>query len=87
MPKDLVRNEERRKESRMDRSFSEEGSLLDSPGASTSSMYFQNLLKRREKKQASQNKLRNVGLNINLVIVYLINCFKNTFLVLCYTWG
>ena len=87
MPKDLVRNEERWKESRMDHSFSEEGSLLDSPGASTSSMYFQNLLKRREKKQASQNKLRNVGLNINLVIVYLINCFKNTFLVLCYTWG
>ena len=30
VPKDLVRNEERWKESRMDRSFSEEGSLLDS---------------------------------------------------------
>ena len=50
MPKDLVRNEERWKESRMDRSFSEEGSLLDSPGASTSSLYFQNLLKRRDEK-------------------------------------
>ena len=50
MPKDLVRNEERWKESRMGRSFSEGGSPLDSPGASTSSMYFQKLLKRRDEK-------------------------------------
>ena len=50
MPKDLVRNEERWKESRMDCSFSEEGSLLGSPVASTSSMYFQNFLKRHDEK-------------------------------------
>ena len=37
MPKDLVRNEKRWKEARMDSSFSEEGSLLDSPRALPSS--------------------------------------------------
>ena len=58
MPKDLVRDEERWKESRMDRSFSEEGSLLDSPGASTSSMYFQNLLKRRDEKTSKPKQIQ-----------------------------
>ena len=50
MPKDLVRNEGRWKEARMDSSFSEEGSLLDSPRASPSSKYFQTLLKRHDEK-------------------------------------
>ena len=50
MPKDLVRNEERWKEARMDSSFSEEGSLLNSPQASPSSSYFQTLLKRHGEK-------------------------------------
>ena len=50
MPKDLVRNEKRWKEARMDSSFSEEGSLVDSPRASPSSKYFQTLLKRHDEK-------------------------------------
>ena len=50
MPKDLVRNEKRWKEARMDSSFSEEGSLLCSPLASPSSKYFQTLLKRHDEK-------------------------------------
>ena len=50
MPKDLVRNEKRWKEARMDSSFSEEGSLLDSPRVSPSSEYFQTLLKRHDEK-------------------------------------
>ena len=50
MPKDLVRNEKRWKEARMDSSFSEEGSLLDSPRTSPSSKYFQTLLKRHDEK-------------------------------------
>ena len=52
MPKDLVRNEERWKEARMDSSFSEEGSLLNSPQASPSSSYFQTLLKRHGEKSS-----------------------------------
>ena len=57
MPKDLVRNEGRRKEARMDSSFSEEGNLLDSPRASPLSKYFQTLLKRHDEKnkQAKTN--------------------------------
>ena len=40
------------------------------------------------KKQASQNKLRNVGLNINLVIVYSINCLEKVLsVVLCMGLG
>ena len=50
MPKDLVRNEGRWKEAQMDSSFSEEGSLLDSPRASPSSKYFQTLLNRHDEK-------------------------------------
>ena len=50
MPKDLVRNEKRWKEARMDTSFSAEGSFLDSPRALPSSKYFQTLLKRHDKK-------------------------------------
>ena len=37
-------------EALMDSSFSEEGSLLDSPQASPSSKYFQTLLKRHDEK-------------------------------------
>ena len=50
MPKDLVRNEKRWKETQMNSSFSEEGSLLGSPQASPSSKYFQTLLKRHDEK-------------------------------------
>ena len=50
MPKDLVRNEKRWKETQMNSSFSEEGSLLGSPRASPSSKYFQTLLKRHDEK-------------------------------------
>ena len=55
MPKDLVRNEKRWKQARMDSSLSEEGSLLDSPWTSLSSKYFQTLLKRHDEK-ASKSK-------------------------------
>ena len=50
MPKDLVRNEKRWKETQMNSSFSEEESLLGSPRASPSSKYFQTLLKRHDEK-------------------------------------
>ena len=50
MPKDLVRNEKRWKEARIDSSFSEEGSSLGSPRALPRSKYFQTLLKRQDEK-------------------------------------
>ena len=86
MPKDLVRNEKRCKEARMDSSFSDEGSLLDSPRASPLSKYFQTLLKRHDEKASKAKQTQERWLNINFVIVYSINCFRNTFLVSCYAW-
>ena len=58
MPKDLVRNEKRWKEARMDSSFSEEGSLLGSPQALPSSKYFQTLLKRHDEKASKPKQTK-----------------------------